>query len=367
MKGKKRGKKKMDRVVAFIIFFSLFFSIYLLLNFYVIGRVMYLFDLKRNLWFYIGVILISLSFIITSTVERMIPNFVSRFFHIVSASYLGVLFIGFFVLILFEVLRFIIKLQNETWGAIIIAAIVLLSSFALINALFVRTNTIDVSLGVKDDVKIMQWSDVHLGTIKNGPFLKELVEKTNNIKPDVLVITGDLFDGTAPLTKGMLSPINEIEAPVLFVIGNHETYEGLDQITKMINDTNIKMLRNEMIEIEGIQFVGVDFSEDRKYLEKTLPSIKYDQSKPTILLYHHPAEMQYSSEQGIGLHLAGHTHKGQIFPFNLLVKTVYPKIAGLYDINGMKLYVSQGTNTWGPPMRLGSHSEITVINVKKER
>ncbi len=356
----------MNRVVAFIIFFSLFFSIYMLLNFYVIGRVMYLFDLKRNLWFYIGVVLISLSFIVTSTIERKVPNHISRFFHILSASYLGVLVIGFFIVVVFEVLRFIIKLQNETWGAIIIVTIVLLSAFALINALFVRTNTIDVSLDVKNDVKIVQWSDVHLGTIKNGPFLKELVEKTNKEKPDVLVITGDLFDGTAPLTKGMLAPINDIKVPILFVIGNHETYEGLDQITKIIKDTHIKMLRNEMIEVDGIQFVGVDFSEDRKYLEKTLPNIKYNQSKPTVLLYHHPVEMQYSSEQGIDLHLAGHTHNGQIFPFNLLVKTVYPKIKGIYDINGMKLYVSQGTNTWGPPMRLGSHSEITVINVKKE-
>ena len=116
--------------------------------------------------------------------------------------------------------------------------------------------------------------------------------------------------------------------------------------------------------LDDIQFVGIDDSDNPGHVADTLPSIAMDKSKYRILLYHRPLGWEDAREHGIELMLSGHTHNGQIFPFNLLVKTRFKKIHGLYQNGGSALYVSPGTGTWGPIMRLGSVNEITCINLR---
>ena len=116
---------------------------------------------------------------------------------------------------------------------------------------------------------------------------------------------------------------------------------------------------------KGIQIVGVQYAIEHEHLKKTLGKLKIDKKKPSILLYHMPAEIPAADEKGVSLILSGHTHFGQIFPHTLLVKLVFPYILGLYKLKNMFLYVSPGTGTWGPYMRLGSTNEITVIELKK--
>jgi predicted MPP superfamily phosphohydrolase len=120
-----------------------------------------------------------------------------------------------------------------------------------------------------------------------------------------------------------------------------------------------------MVEIHGIQIIGVDYSYEKNHLEKVLLQMEIDKSKPSILMYHVPTEIEAANNAGINLQISGHTHKGQLFPFNFLGRIVFPYFNGLYEYNGTSLYVSQGTGTWGPPMRFGSRNEITLIELKK--
>ena len=143
-------------------------------------------------------------------------------------------------------------------------------------------------------------------------------------------------------------------------------YGGLENVFEVLKTTNINVLRNEMVEFEGLQIVGVGYSTQRNYLKTVLPGLKIDKSKPSLLMYHVPIEVEFANEAGIDLQISGHTHKGQIFPLNFFGKLVFPYFNGLYEYNGTQVYVSPGTGTWGPPMRSGSRSEITLINLKKK-
>jgi predicted MPP superfamily phosphohydrolase len=147
-------------------------------------------------------------------------------------------------------------------------------------------------------------------------------------------------------------------------MGNHERYGDLDRIAALMAETGVVMLRNEVVEYKGVQLVGADYPErenqkDTPYLRE----LKVKKGLPSVLMYHPPTGIEYTVQAGIDLQVSGHTHNGQLFPFNLLAKLFFPYIKGLYQIDGMYLYVSPGTGTWGPPMRLGSHNEITLFNL----
>lgn len=164
----------------------------------------------------------------------------------------------------------------------------------------------------------------------------------------------------------MLNAIDDLEAPVFLVTGNHEVYEGLENVLEVLKTTKINILQDEMVEIHDIQIIGVDYSVDTQHLKKVLSRLKIDNSKPSILMTHVPGELETANKAGIDLQISGHTHKGQLFPFNFLGRIVFPYFSGLYEYGGTSLYVSQGTGTWGPPMRFGSKNEVTFIKLKKK-
>jgi predicted MPP superfamily phosphohydrolase len=210
-------------------------------------------------------------------------------------------------------------------------------------------------------------SDLHLGTIKNEKFLKKISTKINNLNPDIVLITGDLIDGTAPLSDNIIKKIDKIKSPIYYVIGNHEIYDGLERIIKIISKTKIKPLRDKAISFKGLQIIGLDYLEGVKLednlLETKLSRIKLNKNKPSILLYHSPLNINKLNDLGIDLQLAGHTHGGQIFPFHLLVRLAFRNYRGLHKFKRTTQYISEGTGTWGPTMRVLSSSEIALINL----
>jgi hypothetical protein len=214
---------------------------------------------------------------------------------------------------------------------------------------------------------IVQLSDVHVGTIRNSGFLTELVRRTNELKPDIVMITGDLIDGSGPVDIHTFAPLNSLKSKTFFTTGNHERYHGVEETLAVLEKSNIDVLRNEVTEYKGVQIVGLD-DPDQEFGTSipALKSIKINQSKPAIMMLHRPVGLEEAHDAGIDLQLSGHTHNGQIFPLNLLVKPFFPRINGLYEYKGTYLYTSPGTGTWGPPMRLGSRSEITVIHLVKK-
>lgn len=347
----------MNRTHQTIIFLSIFLAIYLILNSYVVLRLGSLLGIQTQFLYYM-IAFVTLGLPATMFIENRMPNLITKIIYTISALWMGILLFLFITLLLYEMIRPFYTLPYA--GFIILTITLILSTISIMNALTISIKHIEIPF--KKNVTIAQISDLHIGTIRNSAYLRRIAEKINEEDPDIVMITGDLVDATAPLHKSMFSPFNQLRAPVYFVSGNHEMYEGLDKVYELFNGTKITPLKNEAVTFDGIQIVGIEFSQNKTYLAEQLSKIKI--SKPSILMYHPPIGMEDAKKAGISLQLSGHTHDGQIFPFNLIVQLFFNKINGLYDLGNFYLYVSPGTGTWGPYMRLGSRNEITILKLK---
>jgi hypothetical protein len=235
----------------------------------------------------------------------------------------------------------------------------------------IRTDTITQKIG---RLKIVQISDVHLGLIVGKHRLQRIVERIKAEKPDILVSTGDLVDGQMNNLSGLSGMIREIPTKYgkYAVLGNHEFYAGLQDALKVTTDAGFRVLRGEGLNIPGvINIAGVDDPAGKRYglapnaSEKALLS-KLPRENFTLFLKHRPW-LTDAKGRLFDLQLSGHTHKGQIFPFSLIVKLFYPNFSGLVSLdNNSYLYVSRGTGTWGPPVRFLAPPEVTVIELVHE-
>ncbi len=220
-------------------------------------------------------------------------------------------------------------------------------------------------------ITIVQISDVHLGLIVRGERLKRIIAEIRRASPHLLISTGDLVDGQINRMTGLAELLQDIrpELGKFAVTGNHEVYAGLDQAIGFTERAGFRVLRNEGITAGGlINVVGIDdpaigkIAGFRPVPEKSL-LLKVPPDRFTLLLKHRPS-VDPESLGHFDLQLSGHVHKGQIFPFNLLTFVFYPVRTGFaqYPRNS-SLYVSRGTGTWGPPIRLMSPPEVTVIEL----
>lgn len=206
--------------------------------------------------------------------------------------------------------------------------------------------------------RVVQLSDLHLGS-RSRNYLARAIDKANSLDPDLMVITGDLID-MSQVMPDSLNILNRLQAPVFFVTGNHDRYVGTDDHFQAIRNAGVEILDNTLVEHNGLQIIGIADQNNPDQVSRILPTMEIDRSKFSLLLYHKPQDFRSASNRKIDLMLSGHTHGGQIFPFNFLVKKQFPLIKGPYSEGSSRLYVSQGTGTWGPVMRLGSHNEITA-------
>lgn len=225
---------------------------------------------------------------------------------------------------------------------------------------------------------IAQISDLHVGpTIKEG-YVEGVVNQVNELNPDIIAITGDLVDGSVKYLAKHVEPLKDLHANVgkYFVTGNHEYYSGVDRwldktdqlgLTNLIDNHEIITKENDSITIGGVT----------DYRSSTIkPDHKSDANKafygapkdiPKILLAHQPWSIFNAHEAGTDLQLSGHTHGGQFWPFTYAVRMANPYTAGLHDHNGTWIYVNRGTGYWGPPMRLGVNSEITLVTLEQKK
>ncbi len=221
---------------------------------------------------------------------------------------------------------------------------------------------------------IVQLTDIHVGPTIGKSFIEELVRRTNALEPDVVAITGDLVDGSVAELGPLVAPLAELNARhgVFFVTGNHEYYSGVDEWVAYLGELGVRVLRNERVTIEHegaeLDIAGVDDWEAAAFgnghgrdLPKALAG--RPEGRKVVLLAHQPKQIDEASQHGVDLQLSGHTHGGQIVPFNFLVKLQQPYVAGLHQHGETTLYVSKGTGYWGPPMRLGVPAEITRVEL----
>ncbi len=237
--------------------------------------------------------------------------------------------------------------------------------------LIIKTSKIPKEIG---RLRIMQISDVHLGLIVREEMLKRIIKEIKRSNPDILVSTGDLVDGQINKLEGLAKLLQEIK-PIygkFAITGNHEFYAGFDQAMDFTKKAGFSILRGEGLDIAGIiNIAGVDDRAGKPYglfkdiSEKDLLSV-LNRKKFTLLLKHRP----HVDKHAFGLfdlQLSGHTHKGQIFPFNLITRLFYPSDAGLLSLlNNSHLYVSRGAGTWGPPIRFLSPPEVLLIELVNE-
>jgi predicted MPP superfamily phosphohydrolase len=354
----------MKRMMGFFVFITVFVGVCFAGNFYILRRLASLFGIKPGWRFYAVVIILSVSYVAATISEAFFHNFLTRLFYIMAAGWLGVGLLFIFALLVFEPVWLFWKGAGATGGWVVVGMVGALSVYSIINAqlLFVRK----IKAPAPVDMKLVQLSDIHIGSVGVN-FLSRVVEKTNQLKPDVVLITGDLMDPHGSFEREGFSVLNNIEAPVFFVTGNHERYADPDRVGRLLQGTKVKWLRNEAIDFNGVQIIGIDDSDSKRQVAKRLEGIEVNHEKFNVLMYHRPNGFEAAAGAGVDLMLTGHTHNGQIFPFNFFVRLFFRHMKGLYEHNGCLLYVSPGTGTWGPRMRLGSRSEIVLIELKKEK
>jgi predicted MPP superfamily phosphohydrolase len=220
-------------------------------------------------------------------------------------------------------------------------------------------------------VRIAQISDVHLGLIIGEKRIKSIVNAIQEAKPDILVSTGDLVDGQLDNLESLSDSLRDIKTPhgKFAVTGNHEFYAGLDRALTFTKKAGFQMLMGEVKQIPGlINIAGIDdeaargwsHGENKKEID-VLSNV--DNSNFTVFLKHRPVAYDGPSRL-FDLQLSGHTHKGQIFPFSIIVRLFFSTYYGFHHLdNGAYLYVSRGTGTWGPPIRFLAPPEVTIIDL----
>jgi len=222
---------------------------------------------------------------------------------------------------------------------------------------------------------IVQLTDLHLGPTLRLPFMTDVVQRTNDLKPDLIVITGDLVDQSVPELKDVVAPLARLQARhgVFYVTGNHEYYVGVAPWLEELKRLGIHVLANERVRIgEGdtaFDLAGVNDLAGRQFGANHGPDLASalegrDATRPLILLAHRPRVVHQAALQNVDLQLSGHTHAGQLWPFAYMVYLTEPYIAGLHLHGPTQIYVSRGTGFWGPPMRFLEPSEITHLTLE---
>lgn len=228
--------------------------------------------------------------------------------------------------------------------------------------------------GLASPVRIMHIPDLHLGAQRGEGYVRDVVAAIERHKPDIVLFNGDMVDSNIALKPEVFAPLKNVTAEQYFTTGNHEFYMDTQKALELIAGAGIRILRTEMVETHGFQLIGMEYmNADRVTfdshmvndltIEEELPKVVRDADKPTVLVHHSPVGMQYVSQGGIDVMLAGHTHGGQVFPGTILTSIRFPMDKGRYHVGDMTLLVSQGAGTFGPWMRLGTFNEVQLITL----
>lgn len=295
---------------------------------------------------------------------ELFPGTVGRSLSAIALTWLGVCFLAFTVVVCWELVHLLLPLTPTLWGILLCLIVATVTLYALWNAQRLITADVDIEVPQQAPqsvvgLRLAQVSDVHIGS-RQPRFLRRVVASVNDAEPDHVLITGDLIDFRG-ITEDELASLGSFNAPATFIIGNHERYVDLEAICQRLRNLGITVLRNESIVVGDLQIIGIDDADARDQVPKHLNNLQPLADRYRILLYHRPDGAEAADSWGAQLMLCGHTHNGQILPFNLLVRRIFPRIFGRYQIGQMTLYVSPGTGTWGPVLRLGSRCEISMI------
>ncbi|HEX9503702.1 MAG TPA: metallophosphoesterase [Patescibacteria group bacterium] len=357
-----------------IFFVSLIFTILLLTHIVVYKGLIFIFPISSQSLLIILKILtvvLSLSFVGSLLLSSRYSNFFTKIFYPSMATWLGFLLYLFLVSIILGLLS-IFRIHVLVFDEILFGLAILIAIYGFVHEKKIYMVTTKIELPnlpeFWKDKKIIFVSDLHLGHIHGRKFAQKVADKIHGLNPDLLLIGGDLYDGVVVDKQRIIEPLKKLNPSlgIYFVTGNHDgfTTEDTDQDVLTISQSGIKVLQNEIININGLQIIGVNYRDtaNRQNFTEILNGININPKQPSILLKHVPDNVDIGAEKGISLMLCGHTHRAQVWPFQFIPRLVYKHFDyGLKESGQMKVFTSSGVGTWGPPFRVGTNSEIVTI------
>ena len=355
------------------IFFLIFLLAYVGGNVYIFIRTLQMlsgFSLAMKILLSVVYWLVAFSLVIAMLTRHIdMPVILSKsMFHIGSVWLVFTLYMIFALLIADVTKIFVPSLNHGFYYALGATCCLLL--YGYYNYRHPQVNKIDVFLDKPIEghgINIVAVSDVHLGYGTGKAMLKEYVDMINAQHPDLILISGDLIDNSVvPLyTENMAEELAELKAPmgIYMVLGNHEYISGIDESIRYIKSTQIQLLRDSVVTLpNGIQLIGRDDHHNRKRRSLQELMANVDKSKPIILLDHQPFNLKETEAAGVDLQFSGHTHHGQVWPINWVTDYIFEQSHGYRQWGNSHVYVSSGLSLWGPPFRIGTHSEMVVFN-----
>jgi predicted MPP superfamily phosphohydrolase len=311
------------------------------------------------------------SFIVATILGNYFYNWFTRLYYKIFAIWMGFFCYLFFACIIYVITIYISKQSFNIIGVFLICIALLASLYGIIHSRKIFITKIQIKIpnlpSSWKNRKAVWISDLHLGQLLGPSFAEKIVDKINILSPDIVFIGGDLFDGTqAPSMSELIAPLSKIIAPLgtYFITGNHEELGNSDKFISAIKSIGIRTLLDEMTDINGLQLIGVDYrkTSNRERFQKIISDFSIDIQKPSILLKHEPKDLDIAEKAGISLQISGHTHQAQMWPLSYIAQFVYGGYSyGLKKFGSMQIYTSSGTGTWGPPMRIGTNSEIVLM------
>ena len=343
--------------------------------------VVFLSDLTLSQTLALGAVLflLAFSFIAAALLGYYSSSLPVRLIYMVAAVWLG--FLNFFFLaaclcwladlaLLFSPLAPSLPSYRPLIVAVSFSLAVLTGIYGLLNARWVRIRRITVQLpnlpASWRGRTALLISDFHLGNINGPRFCRRMVAMAARLQPDIVFLPGDLFDGAHADPARLIAPFKNLSPPlgIFFTAGNHEEYGGEANFARALTQAGIRVLENEKLIVDGLQILGIPYADSHSpiHLRANLEALCPDPALASILLNHAPHRLPIVEKAGISLQLSGHTHGGQLIPFTWFTRRAFGKFTyGLHRFGSLQVYTSSGAGTWGPPMRVGTHPEIVLL------
>jgi uncharacterized protein len=326
----------------------------------------------------VSVAFLSISFVAASLLAFRFSNILVRLFYTFAAAWLGLLVYFFLAacacwLLYPAVLLAGLQGARHSFAVALFSVAMAACVYGMVNAAWTRVHHVTITLpnlpATWRGRTAALVSDTHLGHVRNRRFLRRIAALLTQLRPDVVFIAGDVYDGTSADVDRLAEPWSQLSAPLgaYFSAGNHEEFSSREKYLTALKKHGIRVLNNEKVTVDGLQIVGVPFSDsvDPGRFRSILQSAALDRGRAAVLLCHAPHHLAISEQEGISLHLAGHTHGGQFFPFTLIVSRMYglygQYVHGLQRFGDLLVYITWGTGTWGPPLRVGTQPEIVLL------